>query len=272
MNTRLGLCATPARVLVAFLVIIATFAYMPHGAFASEESDQARREAQEILKSEEYQEDEGEKPLSEDVERISRWLGDGRDEEVQQREEEQVQEQQSSQNDSPSFTPPATPAVAGIGPILLWFLIFVIVAALGFLIYKIISTRTPKEEDDEEIVHSHVDIDWTDEELVLETISDADHLEKLSDQAERAGRFDVALRYRFRAGLLRLNDKNAIAFHPSVTNAQWQLTINNPRFTSLVRDFDDVTYGKHNCDYPLVTKAKSEWSALLSEKRAGSQS
>ena len=49
---------------------------------------------------------------------------------------------------------------------------------------------------------------------------DPDELERAADDAERDGDLDRALRLRFRAGLLRLGDRGAIRYRPSVTTSE----------------------------------------------------
>ena len=255
--------------LVLFIALSISFTTTIQSASASHDSEHARRQAEEILNGREYR--QSNRPLSDDVERLSRWLGDGQDERVQQREEEQVREQ-SNQN-PPRFSPPAVGGLNVVAQVILYLGIAAVIGAIGYLIYKIISARgaNNKLAPDDDTSTSGIDIDWSDEEAVLSHITDADELERLSDQAERAGQFDIALRYRFRAGLLRLNDRNIISFHPSVTNAQWQLMLNDEQFNSLTRDFNDITYGQKQCDVSIVDRAKNQWRELLGSGPRGSR-
>ena len=57
---------------------------------------------------------------------------------------------------------------------------------------------------------------------------DANVLERQADAAERDGDLDRALRLRFRAGLLRLGDRGAIAYRPSVTTGEVRRALGSP--------------------------------------------
>lgn len=247
---------------------MATLCMPVSGVFASTDSDIAREKAREILQDKKYG-DEQDAPLSEQAQRLSRWLGEkNKDGTIKKRTDKEIKKE-SRPKIRQEAALPAAGGLGIVGTIMLWIFVAVLVGALGFLIYKFISNREAKKkdiDDDEEI-----DIDWSDEEKVLEIITDAEQLERLSDEAERSGKFELALRYRFRAGLLRLNDMRIITFHPSITNAQWQLIIDNDSFNLLTRDFNDVTYGERTCDASHLTRARRNWSSLVSKKESHEQ-
>jgi hypothetical protein len=58
---------------------------------------------------------------------------------------------------------------------------------------------------------------------------DPDALERQADDEERAGRFDIALRLRFRAGLLRLDRRGAIRYRPSLTTDEVRRALGSGR-------------------------------------------
>lgn len=247
-------------VLLASAIFVGTF--IPP-AYASTDSDNARNQAKQILSQKRYG-SQDKRPLSKNVTRLSQWLGAKKGGQIKRKTDPPLKYHEP--RSGPEFTPPALGGLSGFAIALLYIIAGLIVASVGYFIYKAIRSRE-RDKKDEEVVDDELAIDWTDEEKVLDSITDADHLERLSEQAEQAGRYDVALRYRFRAGLLRLNDMSIIAFHPSVTNAQWQLTMNNAGFNSLTRDFNDVTYGQRECDATIVARARSGWSTLIHETK-----
>lgn len=243
--------------------------WMPiSGVFASTESDLAREKARQILQDKKYGDQEN-APLSDQAQRLSRWLGaKDKDGTIEKRTNKEIKEE-SRPVERQTITPPAVGGLGIVGTIILWIFVALLIGGLGFLIFKYIRNSNGKKKDLEE--NEEIDIDWSEEEKVLELVTDADLLERLSDEAEKSGKFELALRYRFRAGLLRLNDMKVIAFHPSVTNAQWQLIVDNDSFNLLTRDFNDVTYGERTCDASHLSRARRNWSSLVSKKESREQ-
>jgi uncharacterized protein DUF4129 len=92
-----------------------------------------------------------------------------------------------------------------------------------------------------------------------------DELERAADAAERDGDLDRAVRLRFRAGLLRLGDRGAIRYRPSVTTTEVRRTLASPRFDDLAGTFEAVTYGGRPADPPDVAAARREWPHVLEE-------
>lgn len=93
----------------------------------------------------------------------------------------------------------------------------------------------------------------------------ADALERAADAAERDGDLDRAVRLRFRAGLLRLGDRGAITYRPSVTTDEVRRTLASPRFDDLAGTFESVTYGGQAADRPDIDAARREWPHVLEE-------
>jgi hypothetical protein len=96
---------------------------------------------------------------------------------------------------------------------------------------------------------------------------DPGELERLADEAEGRGDLEVALRLRFRAGLLRLGRARALPLRPSLRTREARRALRSSRFDRLARDFDEVVYGRRPPRPEDVAAARTEWPALLAEVR-----
>lgn len=96
---------------------------------------------------------------------------------------------------------------------------------------------------------------------------DPAELERLADEAERRGDLEVALRLRFRAGLLRLGRARALPMRPSLRTREARRTLRSARFDRLARDFDEVVYGRRPPREADVETARSEWPHVVAEAR-----
>jgi len=94
---------------------------------------------------------------------------------------------------------------------------------------------------------------------------DPDDLERAADAAERDCDLARALRLRFRAGLLRLGDRGAIRYRPSVTTGEVRRTLGSRRFDDLAGAFEAVTYGGRPAERPDVDASRREWPSVLEE-------
>jgi len=92
---------------------------------------------------------------------------------------------------------------------------------------------------------------------------DPAELERAADAAERAGELDVAVRLRFRAGLLRLGQRGAIDYRPSVTTNEVRGVLGSETFDELARTFDAVAYGGRDAAAPDVDAARREWPRVV---------
>lgn len=96
---------------------------------------------------------------------------------------------------------------------------------------------------------------------------DPAELERLADEAERRGDLEVALRLRFRAGLLRLGRAKALPMRPSLRTREARRALGSVRFDRLARDFDEVVYGRRPPREADVEAARSEWPRVVAEAR-----
>lgn len=96
---------------------------------------------------------------------------------------------------------------------------------------------------------------------------DPTDLERLADEAERRGDLEVALRLRFRAGLLRLGRARALPLRPSLRTREARRALGNARFDRLARDFDEVVYGRRPARAEDIAAAREEWPRVLGDAR-----
>jgi len=99
---------------------------------------------------------------------------------------------------------------------------------------------------------------------------DPEELERRAEEAERRGDLDAALRLRFRAGLVRLDDAGVVRLRPGLTNAAVSRALRSPRFDELAGDFDEVAYGGLPATTAQVATARTAWPALLETARSAS--
>jgi hypothetical protein len=96
---------------------------------------------------------------------------------------------------------------------------------------------------------------------------DPQELERLAEEAERRGDLEVALRLRFRAGLLRLGRAQVLELRPSITTVEVRRALRSRRFDRLARSFDEVVYGRRSPRAEDVAAARAEWPLVVEEAR-----
>ncbi len=95
----------------------------------------------------------------------------------------------------------------------------------------------------------------------------ASDLEREAAAAERSGRYAEAVRYRFRAGLLRLADREVVRDAPSMANGNIARALGSPAFEHLARRFDEITYGGRAASEEDVQLSRREWARVLETER-----
>jgi len=88
-------------------------------------------------------------------------------------------------------------------------------------------------------------------------------LERLAAEAEERGDLQEAVRLRFRAGLVRLDDKGAIRLRASLTTGEVARRLESPPFERLATDFDEIVYGGRTAEAGDVEVARSEWPRVV---------
>jgi hypothetical protein len=102
-------------------------------------------------------------------------------------------------------------------------------------------------------------------ELVGPTPPSAAELEREADGAERAGRYEEAVRLRFRAGVLSLSERELLEDAPSMVNHRLISELHSPAFEQLAGRFDEIAYGASRADEQDAQRARDGWARVLEE-------
>jgi len=92
-------------------------------------------------------------------------------------------------------------------------------------------------------------------------------LERRADAAEREGDLKLAMRLRFRAGLLRLDEAGLIAYRPSVRSGDLRRQLGSETFDGLATGFDEVRYGHRAVTEDDLRSARAGWPRVADEAR-----
>ena len=103
------------------------------------------------------------------------------------------------------------------------------------------------------------------ERLIAEGGDPAD-FERSAEGAAARGAWDEALRFRFLAGLLRLDLSGRITFRPGLTTGEIAASMSDERFDHLVDVFNDVAYGGRHADEASYRSSVQMWTEVLSER------
>ncbi|MEA2302072.1 MAG: hypothetical protein QOE44_2607 [Solirubrobacteraceae bacterium] len=94
---------------------------------------------------------------------------------------------------------------------------------------------------------------------------DARALEAAAEAAERDGRLEAAVRLRFQAGLLRLDELGVLAYRPSLATAAVARRLGSPVFDGLARRFEELAYGGRRADPGDAGRAREGWERVLAD-------
>ena len=97
---------------------------------------------------------------------------------------------------------------------------------------------------------------------------DPARLEREAAEAERQGDLELALRLRFRAGLIRLARAEVIPGHEPLTSGQLRRLVRSAAFDRLALDLDEVVYGDVPASSEQVGRAREAWPRVLQEVRS----
>jgi hypothetical protein len=91
----------------------------------------------------------------------------------------------------------------------------------------------------------------------------AEELERQAATAERAGLYAEAVRYRFRAGLLRLAERDIVSHAPAALNIEVVRALSSPAFEQLAARFDEITYGGSAAHQDDAQRSRDVWAVVL---------
>ena len=91
-------------------------------------------------------------------------------------------------------------------------------------------------------------------------------LDRRAEAAEEAGDLEAALRLRFRAGLLRLDERGAIDFRASLSTSEVRHTLDSDAFDALAATFDDVVYGGRTASPDDLAEARETWPRIVERR------
>lgn len=92
-------------------------------------------------------------------------------------------------------------------------------------------------------------------------------LERRAKAAEKSGDFATAIRLRFAAGLLRLDDLGAVRLRPSLTPSAAAREAGSSTLRELAATYSRVLYGGHAAGEAEARAARTGWPAALLEAR-----
>jgi hypothetical protein len=93
----------------------------------------------------------------------------------------------------------------------------------------------------------------------------AARLRQEAERAERHGALEAALRLRFRAGLVELDDRELIELRPALTNRELLGAVPSATLAELVDGFEAVAYGGRPADPEDLRSARDGWPRVPEE-------
>jgi hypothetical protein len=93
-------------------------------------------------------------------------------------------------------------------------------------------------------------------------------LEAEASEAEARGDLALAVRLRFRAGLVRLDrDAHAISYRPSIPTNDVRAQLGSPAFDDLADTFEEITYGSTPAETADTADARRQWPRVVGAAR-----
>lgn len=198
---------------------------------ASPEADRARERAQEILSESRFQEPDLPRPLQGPLDALGRGL------------EELAGRLDSTFGGFVDWLPG--------GPTVGWTALSVLVLAAGVLLALRIAEPRGR------------DLERRRTEARAGVRPDPATLEREADRAERAGELERAIRLRFRAGVLRLEERGDVDLRPPLTSGILARRLRSPEFEALARRFDEIAYGGRAAEPGDAKAAREVWGEVL---------
>lgn len=98
---------------------------------------------------------------------------------------------------------------------------------------------------------------------LVDLAADPEELDRRATAAEADGRFDLAVRFRYEAGLVRLVRLDRLVLRPDTTPADAARQVSSPVMDHLTADFEEVVYGGRPATASDAELARSGWMDLL---------
>ncbi len=95
----------------------------------------------------------------------------------------------------------------------------------------------------------------------------AAQLEREAERAEREARYADAVRLRFRAGLMRLAERDLVADAPDMLNGEVAHELHSRSFDALAGRFDEIAYGGAQAGEADAEFSRREWRSVLGSAR-----
>jgi hypothetical protein len=92
-----------------------------------------------------------------------------------------------------------------------------------------------------------------------------EELERAAADAESAGDLSLAVRLRFRAGLLALERQGMISLRASLTTAAIERRLDSREFARVAETFEEVAYGGRIPDRDDLEAQRAGWRRVLEE-------
>jgi hypothetical protein len=133
-----------------------------------------------------------------------------------------------------------------------WLILAVVVAGLVWLLVKVAKQAGPRRRN--------AGTPTTTDDVAI----DPEALERDAERAAADGDHALAVRLRFRAGLIRLDrDAHAIDYHDGIGNAEVRRVVGDERFDLLADTFDEITYGDSPADGDDDQNARRSWPTVV---------
>jgi hypothetical protein len=136
----------------------------------------------------------------------------------------------------------------------IWIVLGVLLFASGYLLAR-------------RLLNRRIALSEAAAEALAPAADDPKTLDRRAAEAEARGDLEAALRLRFRAGLLRLDQRGAIAFRPSISTHEVRRALHSNAFDALASTFDDVVYGGREPHTEDVAEARERWPEVVSSAR-----
>ncbi len=151
--------------------------------------------------------------------------------------------------------------IGQLAPPLMWLVIIAFFAGGMFLLIHNIQGRAAR------LLANRVNPDGNGS--VADAHLSAVDLETQADTAAAAGNHALAIRLRFQAGFIRLDEAAAITRRPGLTTREVRAILTSNRFDALADNFEAVTYGNAAADVADSTNAREQWPEVVGEAKHG---